>query len=131
MPKKIIKITDGIKVTVNCSYNEEHSAPPMDKYLFVYGIKIENLCPLKVQLKRRHWFIFDSIAGLHEVDGEGVVGQQPILYPGHQFYYESFCPLGSEIGNMSGYFTFIYCDTNEEFSVDIPKFDLIFPQKLN
>ena len=107
MPQKIIKITDGIKVTVNCSYNEEHSAPPMDKYLFVYGIKIENLCPLKVQLKRRHWFIFDSIAGLHEVDG------------------------GSEIGNMSGYFTFIYCDTNEEFSVDIPKFDLIFPQKLN
>ena len=80
---------------------------------------------------RRHWFIWDSKSGHREVEGPGVVGQQPILKPGDTHQYISMCNLSSEIGSMYGTYLMQQQDTDELFKVDIPEFTMVAPQKLN
>lgn len=89
-------------------------------YVFSYHITIVNKSENAVQLLRRHWFITDGIFGEREIDGEGVIGQQPKLKPGEKFEYESWCPLSADYGTMNGYFTFCELTTRDEFDVDIP-----------
>jgi ApaG protein len=92
---------------------------------------MQNLNPHKVQLLSRDWFIFDSLEEASYVSGEGVVGEQPILNPEQKYTYVSGCELNSEIGYMKGFYTFRNLTTGELFQVQIPKFDLIYPGKLN
>ena len=78
----ITTITDGVKVSVETQFQPEYSNPQGDHFMFAYKINIENLSDTTVQLLRRHWDIFDS-NGIHrEVEGEGVVGEQPVIEPG-------------------------------------------------
>ena len=97
----------------------------------MYFITIENKSDFSVQLLRRHWDIFDSIGDKRVVDGDGVVGETPVLEPGQKFEYNSGCNLTSELGYMKGYYTLIKLTDGKEFNVDIPQFDLIVPAKLN
>ena len=76
-----------------------------------------------VQLLWRHWYIHDSVAGDSEVQGEGVIGEQPVLAPGDVHEYESFCVLQGRTGRMVGTYLFRSPDGNE-FEAEIPKFDL-------
>ena len=78
----ITKLTAGIKVSVEIQYNAKQSHPIASHYFFVYSITITNVSDYTVQLKKRHWYIFDSNGIKSEVEGEGVVGEQPILIPG-------------------------------------------------
>ncbi|MFM6936056.1 MAG: Co2+/Mg2+ efflux protein ApaG, partial [Aquirufa sp.] len=100
------------------------------QYFFSYQITILNRSTQPVQLVSRYWLIMDG--GLHEetVKGLGVVGQQPILEPKTSFTYTSGCPLMSEFGKMSGYYTFLNLNSQETFQVEIPAFSLttIFAQ---
>ncbi|HSL71150.1 MAG TPA: ApaG domain, partial [Longimicrobiales bacterium] len=75
------------------------------------------------QLYWRHWYITDPVAGPSEVQGEGVVGEQPVLAPGDVHEYESFCVLESPRGSMEGYYRFRRSD-GEELKVTIPRFEL-------
>lgn len=95
------------------------------QYVFSYHIIIENFSNHPVQLRRRHWYISDGIFGEREVEGEGVIGQMPVIIPGSRFEYESWCPVASDYGSMSGYFTFEDLQTREEIEVDIPPFVLL------
>lgn len=79
----------------------------------------------------RDWYIFDSLDEASLVSGDGVVGEQPILIPGQKYTYVSGCELNSEIGCMRGFYTFKNLNNGELFQVQIPKFDLIYPGKLN
>jgi ApaG protein len=84
-----------------------------------------------VQLLRRHWYIHDGAHPLREVEGEGVVGEQPILAPGETYEYRSYCELKSEIGKMRGHYTMIRQEDDVLFDVEIPAFKLIEPSLLN
>jgi ApaG protein len=123
--------THNIEISVEVSYWPQHSIPSENHYFFVYFITIENRSDFTVQLCRRHWDIFDSVGDYRIVDGEGVVGETPVLEPGQKFEYNSGCNLTSELGYMKGYYTLLKITDKEEFNVQIPKFELIVPGKLN
>jgi ApaG protein len=124
--------THGIKISVETSYQEDYSKPLVDKFIFSYHITIENTTAQTVQLLSRHWFIFDSSGTTREVDGEGVVGLQPIIRPSATFEYSSWCDLTTDMGNMKGYYNMCLFDetastakNSKIFKVIIPEFNLI------
>jgi ApaG protein len=128
----MVKIsTHNIEISVEVKYWPQHSMPKENHYFFVYFITIQNKSDFSVQLLRRHWDIFDSIGDKRVVDGDGVVGETPVLEPGQKFEYNSGCNLTSELGYMKGFYTLLKLMDGKEFNVDIPKFDLIVPAKLN
>lgn len=124
-------ITNGIKISVETFYQANYSRPMDNKFVFAYRVTIENIGAETVQLMRRHWFIYDSSGVTREVEGEGVIGKQPILAPGESHQYVSWSPLISDIGKMTGTFLMKNTDTQEEFRVTIPDFKLITPYKMN
>lgn len=124
-------ITNDVRISVEAFYQPNYSKPHLGEYIFAYRITIENLNPFTVQLMRRQWFIFDSNGEIREVEGEGVVGQQPVLETGAVHQYSSWCNLVSDIGSMQGGYTFQRTDTGETFNVEIPVFQLIAPYRLN
>jgi ApaG protein len=127
----ITEVTAGIQVSVETFYQPSQSNPIEREYLFAYRITIENKSDLIVQLKRRHWYIFDSFGTKSEVEGEGVVGEQPILDPGESYTYVSGCHLTSEIGKMHGEYLFERFSDETTFKVKIPAFIMEVPTKLN
>ncbi len=127
----VTAITEGIKISVETMYQEEYSNPSKDQFMFAYRIEIENLSDYTIQLKRRQWYIFDSNGTEREVEGEGVVGQQPIIEPGNSHSYVSGCQLSTEIGSMKGYYSMSRIAMDADFIVDIPEFQLIAPYRLN
>ncbi len=126
-----ISVTNGITVTVETNYLPQHSDPREGKHLFGYHIMIENGSLHTVQLLRRHWYITDGAAQLREVEGEGVVGEQPIIPPGERYEYASYCDLNSEIGKMRGTYLMVRYDEGDQFEVEIPEFKMIVPCLLN
>ena len=127
----ISQITKGVKITVRTNFQPAYSRPEMSHYLFTYKILIENKSEYSVQLLRRHWYIFDSNGEHREVEGDGVVGQQPVLMPNEIYEYESACNLTTDIGKMSGVYETIRIIDKETFNVEIPEFKLIATQRLN
>jgi ApaG protein len=125
------QITKGVQITVETFYQPEYSQPLQQEFMFAYRITLENHNPFTVQLLRRQWYISDSNGDQREVEGEGVVGQQPVLTSGETFQYVSGCNLKSEIGKMWGYFQMLNLDTRELFPVEIPLFQMEAPMKLN
>ena len=123
--------TNSIQISVDVKYWPQQSIPRENHYFFIYFITIENKSEFTVQLLKRHWEIFDSISDFRTVDGEGVIGETPVLKPGEKFEYNSGCNLTTDIGYMKGHYTMKKLSDQEEFNVDIPKFDLIVPAKLN
>lgn len=124
-------VTNGIKVSVETFYQEEYSRPIEHKYIFAYRITIENVSDFTVQLMRRHWYIIDSNGMTREVEGEGVIGQQPILRAGEKHQYVSWSHLFTEMGKMYGYYLFIRQIDGETFKAQIPEFQLTVPFKMN
>ncbi len=127
----VTKITEGVKVTVETSYQPEYSNPANSHFMFSYKINIENLSDYTVQLISRRWYIFDSNGTHREVEGEGVIGVQPVLEPNETHEYVSGCNLKTEMGKMSGTYTFKRLVDNQAFEVSIPEFELLCPFKLN
>lgn len=127
----VTAITQGVKISVETTYQDEYSNPAGEHFMFAYRINIENLTDYTIQLRRRQWFIFDSNGSVREVEGEGVVGQQPILHPGDMHSYVSGCQLSTDIGSMRGYYLMQRTADDSEFSVEIPEFELVVPYRLN
>lgn len=127
----VTAITLGVKISVETTYQDDHSDPGNNHYMFAYRITIENLTDYTVQLKRRQWFIFDSNGIQREVEGEGVVGEQPVIDPGESHSYVSACNLNTDMGSMSGNYLMNRLADNKDFIVDIPEFELIVPYRLN
>jgi ApaG protein len=118
-----------IKIEPLVSYIAEESDPTHNHYFFAYRIKITNESDQTAQLISRHWVIMNSRGQTKEVKGEGVVGQQPILKPGESFEYTSYCPLDTALGSMRGSFE-MRNDSGQNFTAEIPEFDLIQPGAL-
>ncbi|MEP9361188.1 Co2+/Mg2+ efflux protein ApaG [Sphingomonas sp. KR3-1] len=118
--------TRGITVRVSVSYLPEQSEPDRGRWFWAYHIRIENSSSVTVQLLTRHWIITDGRGSRHTVEGEGVVGEQPMIGPGASFDYVSGCPLSTPTGNMQGSYHMIGED-GSAFDVAIPKFALTAP----
>jgi len=130
-PSMVSKVTEGVKVMLESYYQPEYSNPINGEYMFAYRVTIENHNSFPVQILRRHWYIFDSNATRREVEGEGVVGVQPVIQPGGRYQYVSGCNLKTEIGSMHGMYTVLDMDTHRLFNVRIPVFAMTAPFKLN
>lgn len=94
--------TRDIQVDVEPKFIAAESRPEDSYYFFSYTIQIKNLGAVAVKLLTRHWIIIDGSGASHEVRGDGVVGETPVIEPGQCFEYTSFCPLPTKTGNMRG-----------------------------
>lgn len=127
----VTEITQGVKVSVETEYQPEYSSPSQYHYVFTYRIAIENQSDNTIQLLRRHWFIHDINTSVREVEGEGVVGQQPVIEPGQLHRYVSGCNLKSGIGKMTGTYLMERIVDGKKFEVNIPEFIMVVPFKYN
>ncbi len=118
--------TRGIKVEVEPDFDPDRTDPDAAQFVWTYEIVITNESEIAVQLRRRHWVITDARGQVEEVEGEGVVGQQPILEPGDSFRYASGAPLSTPSGIMAGAFHMVDAD-GHAFKVQVPTFSLDSP----
>ena len=123
--------TQGVTVSVTTNYPPDYSSPTQEHFVFAYKITIRNNSELTVKLLRRHWHIHDANSPVREVEGEGVVGRQPVLEPGQSHHYMSGCNLKSGVGKMRGTYLMERVANGQEFSVEIPEFTLMVPFRLN
>jgi ApaG protein len=119
----------AIAVEVTSYYVPEQSSPTLHRFAFAYHITLTNHGDHPAQLLSRHWLITDGNGKETQVDGEGVIGLQPIIYPNQQFQYQSGALLETPIGTMSGYYDFVI--NQQPVIVPIPLFSLTVPNILN
>lgn len=118
--------TRDVTVRVSVSFLADQSEPERGRWFWAYHIRIENGQQRPVQLLTRRWTITDSRGGIHRVEGEGVVGEQPVIQPGGAYDYVSGCPLTTSSGAMEGSFQMLGSD-GRLFDVRVPRFGLIEP----
>lgn len=121
----VTAITEGIKVSVQVTYQADYSSPHQQHFVFVYKILIENHSSSTVQLLSRRWEIFDAGESKKIVEGEGVVGQQPVMESGRSHQYVSGCNLRSGLGKMKGSYYMERIHDGKILEVTIPEFQLI------
>jgi len=119
-------VTRDIQVTALPDFRMEQSDPAEGRYQWAYTIEIANLGRERVQLISRHWIIIDANGRREDVQGLGVVGEQPVLEPGETFRYRSNCPLTTPSGIMRGTYRMKTAD-GELFDVEAPAFSLDSP----
>ena len=119
-------VTAGVRVRVAVNFMPEQSRIGAGRWFWVYRIRIENERDTQVQLRSRHWRITDSSGMMNRVDGEGVVGETPLLGPGEAHDYVSGCELATNQGAMEGHYTFLDA-RGDPFDVAIPRFELAAP----
>ena len=124
-------ISEGVKVSVETFYQVDYSNPMQHEFMFAYRITIKNGNMFPVQLETRKWIIFDSDGSERQVEGEGVVGMQPVIKPGEEYQYVSGCNLHTEMGRMHGEYRMRNLHNKRLLTVDIPVFDMVSPFKYN
>ena len=127
----VSKISEGVTISVETFYQPDYSNPANNEFMFAYRITIENNNIFPIKLLRRHWHINDSDGSHKEVEGEGVVGIQPEINPGKNYQYISGCNLRSEMGKMHGTYLMENGNTQKQFRVLIPAFEMVVPYKMN
>nr|WP_298989134.1 Co2+/Mg2+ efflux protein ApaG [uncultured Polaribacter sp.] len=121
------QITKGVKISVKTKYNGTSYRNNRLYYVFAYFVTIENYSSKTIELTHRFWEIFDSLNKTEFVEGEGVIGQTPVLKPNDTYSYSSGCFLESNVGAMKGFYTMKDVKTSEQFKVAIPTFQLATP----
>jgi len=116
-------VTNDIRVEVLSRYSAENSRPLEDNWIFQYTVRITNQGSETVQIISRHWIITDGAQNTEEVQGPGVVGEQPVLAPGESFQYSSWCPLKTPTGKMHGTYQMVRANGNQ-FDIEIAPFAL-------
>ncbi len=119
-------VTTGIRVRVEAEYSEAHSRPHLNQWFFLYTIRISNEGDETCQLISRHWIIRDATGRVEEVQGDGVIGEQPVLEPGDSFEYTSGCPLPTPFGSMEGSYRMV-TEGGAHFDAEIARFELREP----
>ena len=117
-------------IDVATRYLDDQSAPDEDRYVFAYTIQIRNTGKLPARLVARHWVITDANGRVEQVDGEGVVGEQPWLRPGEAFEYTSGAVIATGLGTMQGTYEML-ADDGTSFEARIPAFTLAVPRTLH
>ncbi|MBK5263861.1 MAG: Co2+/Mg2+ efflux protein ApaG [Alphaproteobacteria bacterium] len=118
--------TRDVTIRVSVSFLPEQSEPDRGRWFWAYHIRIENGGSEPVQLLTRRWIITDGRGVQHRVEGEGVVGEQPVIQPDASYDYVSGCPLATPTGAMEGSYHMLLA-SGHAFDADIPRFSLIAP----
>jgi len=118
-----IAVTEGVRITVRPVWQQAQTDALSGKFVFSYHVRIDNLGHDEVQLLRRTWRIVHGNGHAETVEGEGVVGQQPVLAPGASYAYTSFVVLSTFTGAMEGHYTMQHA-SGERMRVEIPRFPL-------
>lgn len=116
-------VTENIRVEVMSQFAPKHSRPDHGEWVFQYTVRITNQGLDTVQLMSRHWIITDAADNVREVQGPGVVGQQPVLAPGDSHKYSSWCPLETPVGMMRGTYQMLRSG-GETFDIEVAPFAL-------
>lgn len=125
-----LETVDNITVEVESKFLPEQSMVEDERYMFTYTITITNHAEQSAQLLSRAWLITDSIGETNTVEGDGVVGQQPILQATESYTYTSGCILKSPMGTMEGYYVFVQ-ENGDKVKATIPVFTLATPNLIN
>ena len=120
----------NIRIKVTTNYLKEQSAPDENRFVFSYTINIKNLGNNSAKLISRQWIITDSNGNIQEVNGDGVVGQQPNINPGEEFTYTSGTIIKTPVGTMEGRY-FMEDMNNKSFEAPIAPFTLAVPGLIN
>lgn len=128
-PLAFTEVTRDVRVTVRALFLADQSEPERGRYVWAYTVSIANEGRQTVQLLRRSWSITDAQGRTQHVNGEGVVGEQPVLDPGESFEYTSGTPLATPTGFMRGAYHMVVTTTGEAFDVAIPGFSLDSPHQ--
>lgn len=127
--------TTPVSVEARSIYEPTYSNPLENIYVFSYLIKITNHGKTKTQLLSRQWIITDATGQARIVEGEGVVGQQPIILPGQTYEYTSWLQLETPIGAMEGHYVmeeqYDRGHRKKIFLASVPKMIHIAPELLN
>ena len=127
---RAVAITHDFYVSAVSRYIPERSNRNIPVFFFAYWVSITNKGIKPAQLLNRYWHITDADGRINEVNGEGIVGEQPHFQPGQNFEYNSFCPLPTEFGFMQGHYDMVGEDETS-FQIDIPQFRLSIPNSAN
>lgn len=119
-----------IRIHVATDYIDDQSEPDADRYVFGYTITIANNGEVPATLMSRHWIITDANGKVQEVNGDGVVGEQPYLQPGERFRYSSGAVLETPVGAMQGMYRMV-TDAGSSFDAPIEPFTLAVPGLLH
>lgn len=111
---------------VEPNYEKERSKPEQSLFVFSYVVSIRNTGDIPFQILKRSWTITDAFFNVEIVEGEGVVGQQPLIMPNESFSYESSCPLKTSFGTMKGHYV-ASAEEGKNFNIEIPEFILAHP----
>ena len=120
----------NIRIKVTTNYLKEQSTPDENRYVFSYTINIKNLGNNSAKLISRQWIITDSNGNIQEVNGDGVVGQQPNINSGEEFTYTSGTIIKTPVGTMEGRY-FMEDINNKRFEALIAPFTLAVPGLIN
>ena len=120
------KTTNGVTVTVRPYFLDDQSSPKESHFVWAYQVNITNFGNSSIKLNHRNWLIIDANGKVMNVQGEGVVGEFPIIGPGESFEYTSGTPLGTNNGIMQGFYL-VSQDNGEKLKIDIPAFSLDTP----
>lgn len=126
--------THEVTVSADSAYQQQYSAPVKSQYVYAYTIRIENNGARPIKLLSRAWEVIDATGARRVVEGEGVVGQQPVIMPGQYHEYTSWVQFETPIGAMRGSYAMRWTDRygrGEFFRVEVPKFLHVAPEVLN
>ena len=121
-----VAVSGELTVRAAVSYLPEQSAPDQGRWFWSYHVRIENRGVSTVQLLERYWKIVDGRGNVHEVRGQGVVGEMPVIIAGDSYDYVSGCPLDTAAGAMSGHYIFVD-EEGSRIVAEIPEFSLLSP----
>jgi len=119
-----------ITISVDTRFLDDQSAPAENRFAFAYTITIANHGSVGARLLSRHWIITDANGKVHEVRGDGVIGEQPWMRPGGGFEYTSGAVIETELGTMRGSYQMV-ADDGTQFDAMIPTFVLTTPRTLH
>ncbi|WP_421866413.1 Co2+/Mg2+ efflux protein ApaG [Motiliproteus sp.] len=123
-------MSEPISIDVKTDYLDHQSDPDNQRFVFAYHITISNNGGEAVKLLSRYWRITDGDQHVQEVEGQGVVGEQPEIEPGDSYSYTSGTVLPSEVGIMEGYYV-MQSASGEQFQAPIDAFTLALPHALH
>lgn len=121
---------DNVAIEVTSQYQAEQSDPDSNRFVFAYHITITNRNSQPVQLLSRRWLIVDGDQKTQEVEGEGVVGEQPVIAADDSYSYTSGAVLATSVGSMQGHYNMV-TDDGDEFIAPISPFTLARPNALH
>lgn len=119
-----------ICIEVETAYLDHQSDPDQGRYAFAYSITIRNEGASAARLLSRHWIITDADGGVQEVQGEGVVGEQPLIRPGEGYRYSSGAIIPTPVGSMRGAYQMVD-EAGRHFEAPISAFTLARPGTLH